>query len=80
MALNEDTYRRLKREVETAQNEANRAQGALEQLEEELKSEFQCKTLEDAKRKLAQLQEDTEAAERKFNKALAAYEKNWRQE
>lgn len=76
--MNEDQYRRLKREVEQAKAEAERAQGALEQLMKRLKEEFECEDIKSAKKLLAELQEKKEKAERAFDRALKDYELKWK--
>lgn len=76
--MNEDQYRKLKREVEQAKAEAERAQGALEQLMRRLGEEFECEDLKEAKRLLMDLQEKKEKAERAFDKALKDYEFKWK--
>ncbi len=76
--ITEDQFRRLKREVEVAKSEADRAQGALEQLMQRLKSEYGCDTLKQAKQKLTELQQELEKAKKEFEKEMAAYERDWK--
>ena len=54
MSSNDQTlkkYMRLKKEVETAQQRKDRSQGALDQLMENLKKDFDCSTLKQAQKK-----------------------------
>lgn len=77
--MNEDQFRRLKREVEEAKAEADRAQGALDQIMARLKEEFDCTDLKSAKKLLAELSAKRDRAEASFNKAMADYERKWKQ-
>lgn len=77
MPISEDQYRKLKREVEAAKDEAQRARGALEQLTSRLKEEYDCKDVKEAKRKLDQLEQDVAEAETNFDKVLKDYQKKW---
>ena len=76
--ITEDQYRRLKREVEEAKAEADRARGSLDQLMKRLKDEFGCETLKEAKAKLVQVEAKKEIAQEHFETALRAYEKRWK--
>jgi len=76
--LTEEKYRKLKAEVEQTRAEADRAQGALDQLLARLRDEFECGTLKEAKLKLSELATKKEKAEATFEKTLAAYEEKWR--
>jgi len=78
--LTEEKYRRLKQEVENTKAEADRAQGALDQLLVRLKDEFDCKDLKEARTKLVELETKKEKAEIAFSKALTDYEKKWKQD
>jgi len=78
MALDKDTYQRLKDEVESASSEAQRARGALEEHMKRLQDEFECETLDEAREELKSLQSKASKAEKEFDKALAQYEKDWK--
>lgn len=77
--LNEAKYRQLKSAVEAAKSEAERAQGSLDQLMTRLEEDHGCKTLKEAKAKLAELEEEATAAERAYIKAISAYEAKWKE-
>lgn len=69
MTIDLKTYQRLKDKAESAQREADRAAGALEQIGERLKKEFGCSSVKDARKILqrtsaeeGQLEEECEAA------------------
>lgn len=76
--ISEKDYLSLKREVEEAKANADRAQGALDELMDRLKQEFDCDSLKDAKALLADLQEKEEQAESAYLKAKSTYEKKWK--
>lgn len=76
--LTESTFRRLQKEHEEAQQSASRAEGALQQLMRQLKTEFGCDTLEQAQEKLTELQTQKDKMERIVNKRLQAYEEKWK--
>jgi hypothetical protein len=67
----------LKQRVETAQQEADKAEGALGEVMKQLQREFDCRTLADAKRKLKQLRRKEEASEKEFEDALEKFEDTW---
>lgn len=67
-------YAALKEKVESLHSQRDRAQGALDQLHVELKRDFGCKTLEEAKEKLGKLSKEQAKLEREFTQALEAFE------
>lgn len=79
-SITEDSYRRLKREVDEAKTEADRAKGALTQLMKQLKEEFECEDVKEAKTLLAELEEKRDKAQKRFERSLDDYEKKWRKE
>jgi hypothetical protein len=79
-SITEEKYRKLKAEVEETQAEANRAQGALDQLLVRLRDEFECGSLKEAKVKLAELEAKKKKAEAAFEKAMADYKEKWKPE
>jgi predicted transcriptional regulator len=78
--LTKEEFEKLKQEVEQARTEAERAQGARDQLMARLKNEFDCDSLEDAKVKLADLKKKKEVAEKLFEKQLRQYKAKWKNE
>lgn len=74
-----EDYRRLKKDIESAKAEHQRAQGALDQLKAQLKREFDCDTIKEAKVKLAELETASEDAKKKFEKAMKDYERKWKE-
>lgn len=80
MPITEREFKTLKQEVEDAKGEAERAKGALDQLMSQLKSEFECEDLKQAKTLLDTLTVKKEKAEREFEREMAAYQKKWKVE
>jgi len=76
--ITEEQYRKLKRDVEDAKAEADRAQGALDQLLVRLKDEFDCDNLKEAKTKLAALKNERNVAQVAFEDSMADYQKRWK--
>jgi len=70
-------YMELKKKVEQAQQKADKAEGALEQVMKRLKEEFGCATLELAKRKLKLLQKQEQKAKTDFEEAVETFEEKW---
>jgi predicted nucleic acid-binding Zn-ribbon protein len=78
--MDEQTYTKLKREVEEAKSASDKAAGALTQLTKQLKEEHGCDTMIEGKKKLAKLEEELEEAEAEFQTALTKYRKKWKSE
>lgn len=78
--VSEEQYRKLKRDVDSLRAESQRAKGAYEQLMTQLKNEFECKSLKEAKALLEDLQEKKSKAEKEFEKAMKEYEKKWKRD
>jgi len=78
--INEETYHRLKREVEEAKTSSERAHGALEQLMSQLKKDFNCGNLKEAQTHLAELKAGRDKAAEKFQKTLTDYKEKWKTE
>ncbi len=80
MSNNDQTlkkYTRLKKDVETAQQRKDRAQGALDQLMKTLEEDFNCSTLKQAQKKLTNLQEQEKDAKEDFVEAIEDFEEKW---
>ena len=73
-------YTNLKENVEEAEREANKAEGALEQVMKRLKKEFGCTTLEAADKKYGKMKKQAESAKEKFEKAVEEFEEKWSDE
>lgn len=56
----------LKKKIDAAKNKKARAEGALDNIKEQLKKEFQVNTLKEAQTKLDELNKDIEKDESRF--------------
>lgn len=74
MAADVRRYERMKREVEEAQSEADRAVGAREQALRTLNEEFKCETLEEARTLRDKLKTQLQAAETDYDAILDEFE------
>ena len=72
-----DKLSKLKKQAESAQREADKAQGALEQILSQLKEDFDCETLEDAETLLDKLGEKERTKAEAFDTALAEFEEKY---
>ncbi len=70
-------YLDLKRKVEQAQQKADKAEGAFEQIMKQLKEKFECATLKAAKLKLALLKKQEQKALTEFEDAVEEFEEEW---
>ena len=70
-------YLSLKQRVESLQADVSRSEGALEQLLQQLKREFGCKSLKDAKRLLQKLTSELEQLDSDNKVELEAFEELW---
>lgn len=75
----EDTFRRLKKEVDNATAEAQRAKGAFDQLTKQLEGEFECNSLKEAEALLAKLEAQADKAKKEFERQLRDYERKWKE-
>lgn len=78
--MNEEEYKALKRQAEEAKAEADRAQGALDNLKKRLKEDFGVNDLKSARNLLKELEREKLSAEKQFNKALEDYKKKWNEQ
>lgn len=77
MTIKLDKYLALKRRVESAQQKADQADGAIGEVMKQLKREFGCSTLNEAKRKLKQLEKQEVESKEKFDSAVEKFEEDW---
>ena len=75
-----DKYLALKKRVETAQQRANRAEGAEKEVMKQIKDEFGCSTLKLAGVELKQLKKREAASKEKFGAAYEQFEEDWPEE
>ena len=70
-------YQRLQRNVEEKKREADKAEGAFDAALKRLKDEFDCASPEDAKKLLAKLTREAEAAEQEFEELFEQLQKDF---
>ena len=70
-------YQQLKKQVAETNEEANRAEGALDQIMQQLKSEFNCTTIQQAETELKKLQQKQKQAEQKYKTELEKFEEQY---
>ena len=75
-----DKYLLLKRRVETAQQQVSKAEGALGEVMKQLKKEFGCDTLKEAKKKLKQLEKQKVSSKENRDAAREKFEEDWSDE
>lgn len=71
------TYQRLKSDLDDKQREANEAKGAYDQSMRQIKEEFECSTLDEARKELERLEKKEREAEREYEDKLASFQKKW---
>jgi len=69
-----EKFQELKRKIEVLEQRKNKAEGKIEQLQIQLQNDFGCVTIEEAKKKSAQLKRQAERAEKEFQEAIEACE------
>ena len=72
-----DKYLSLKKRVESAQQEADQAEGAEKEVMKQIKDEFGCNTLNEAKRTLKQKRKQEADSKEKFDTAFEQFEEDW---
>ena len=77
MTIDVERYQKLKDNVDRLQREADRAEGALDQLMVKLKEDYGCDTIEEAETKAAKLGKAATKAEVLFETAFAKFRVKW---
>lgn len=72
-----ERYTQLKSRVDRLWRDANRAEGALLQLMEQLEGEFGSKSLKEAERLKAKLDKELERTEVKYDEQMSDFETEW---
>jgi predicted nucleic acid-binding Zn-ribbon protein len=70
-------YNRLKAEIEEAQREADKAQGAIDTLSDQIAAEYGCRGAKAARQLHAELEREADEAEAAYEAALKAFEEEW---
>lgn len=73
----EKTFAELKREVETTQREMDRLRGSIDELSDQLKKEYDVRTLAEAKRLLSKLEKTRDRLQSKCGKQLEEFRHAW---
>lgn len=79
MTIDLDQYKRLKEKADKAKSDKARAEGALDEQMKKLMNEFECDSLEDAKKLLEDLQGQEKNAQTLYNNALNDFEEQWKE-
>lgn len=77
MTINLEEYQELKTKVIKAQADADKAAGALERAEVELKAEHGCDDLKAAEKLLKKLEQDEKTAEKEYVAAMDGFKRDW---
>ena len=77
MSIDVEEYKRLKAKADALKADADKAEGALENQLKQLRDEFDCDDLDEAKELLASLKKRERIAETKYDKALAKFRGKW---
>jgi hypothetical protein len=75
--INEVEYLKLKKRIERLEREREQKRGAREQLLKTLKEEFNCNSIQAAKKLIAKLKKEKEENDRKFNKEFARFQREY---
>ena len=75
-----DEFMKLTKQVEKAQQTANKAEGALGQVMKELNSEFNCDSIDVAEQKRKQLRKQVEKSKNAFDTGLKKFKRDWSEE
>jgi hypothetical protein len=73
-------YLRIKEEHDKAQQAVSKAEGALEQVLEQLKEKFGCDSLEEGQKKLKKISQREQETQNEFDKAVEKFDKDWPEE
>lgn len=73
-------YLLIKKEAEDAQQQADKAEGALEEVMKRLKDEFGCSTLEAAEKEMEKRKKEETKTNKAFKKAVDKYNEDFKNE
>ena len=77
VAIDLREYADLRKQSEELKSKADKAEGALQQLMERLKSEFRCCSIEEAESLLSRLTASQEKAEADYERQLGKFKQKW---
>ena len=72
-----DKLTKYKKQMEEAKADKERATGALEKLQEQLKSKFGCKNLKEAQAKLAEMKKNAATLDKEIKEMIEAFEEKY---
>jgi len=70
-------YQKLKAKVDQARTDADKAAGAKERIQAEMKKEFDCDSQADAVKMLKKLEQEEKTATKKYEDAFVEFESEW---
>lgn len=73
-------YNEIKRKLEEATRQKDKAEGALSQIMSQLKTKFGCNSLAVASKKLTKLRQQEEEAKEEFDTTVEKFEEDWSDE
>jgi len=76
--ISEATFQAMKAEVEDARINAEQAKGAIQQLEKQLREQFQCASAKEANALLIKLREDVNKLDKKLDEVIETYKSKWK--
>ena len=77
MVISFDDFSKLKRKVEKARAERDKASGAKEELLRKLKEEFGADSLREGRKKLEELQDERQAVLKEYNREFRKFEQEF---
>jgi len=80
MPVNLVEYNKLKETADKAQRDSDRATGALQQLRDRLKKEFDCDTIEAAEKLLAKWEKEEAVACKELNRKISEFKEQYNDE
>lgn len=75
-----DKYLKIKRKVDSAQQESNKVEGAFGEVMKQLKKEFKCSTIKEAEAELKERKKKRDKVGKKFDSAVEDFEEKWSDE
>lgn len=75
--MNIQEYQALKSLIDHTQRDADRANGALDQLKSRLRNDFNCDSIEAAREMLNQSKTELDELEEKYDRLLAEFNENY---
>lgn len=78
MPIDIDEYRKIKRDLDVARQEADKAKGAYESEMKRLAEGFDCKTIKQAEKLLKGMESEGETLAKEYNEKLAEFREKWK--